>query len=93
MRFSVRFTLFVGLLVVGLYYVIDPATPKLYRLLVALGLLGFLLYFFLGDGGGGKGDGFRNKEDHEVEWEDGFRRRQFPEPSEHSESFDAADGD
>ena len=54
LRFWVRFTFFVGLLVVGLYFVIDPATPKLYKLLIAFGFLGFFLYFFLG-GGGGKG--------------------------------------
>ena len=62
-----RLTFFVGLLVVGIYYVIDPATPKLYRLLIAFGLLGFLLYFFLG-GGGGKGDGWKNDGSWQSWW-------------------------
>lgn len=38
----------------GLYFVFDPATPKLYKLLIAIGVLGFVLFFFMG-GGGGKG--------------------------------------
>ena len=54
MIFWSRLTFFVGMVVVGLYFVFDPATPKLYKLLIALGVLGFLLFFFLG-GGGGKG--------------------------------------
>lgn len=60
LRFWVRFTLFVGVVVGGLYFAIDPATPKLYKLLIVFGLLGLLLYFFLWGGGGGKGDGWRN---------------------------------
>jgi hypothetical protein len=52
--FCVRLTFFMVIVVVGLYFVIDPATPKLLKLLSALGVLGIILYFFLG-GGGGKG--------------------------------------
>ncbi len=58
LRFWVRFTLVAGVVAVGLYFVINPATPKLYKLFVAVGLLGLLLYFFLG-GGGGKGGELR----------------------------------
>lgn len=43
-----------GMVVAGFYFVFDPATPKLYKLWIALGALGFILYFSLG-GGGGKG--------------------------------------
>ena len=41
-----------GMVVVGLYFVFDPATPRLYKLWIALGVLGFILYFFVGSGGG-----------------------------------------
>ena len=51
MRFWSRFTLFMGVVVAGLHFIFDPATPKLYKLLIAVGLLGLLLYFFLGGGG------------------------------------------
>jgi len=54
LRFWVRFTFFVGIVVAGLYFVFDPSTPKLYKLLIAFGLLGVILFLFLG-GGGGKG--------------------------------------
>jgi hypothetical protein len=50
--FWTRITLFVGVVAVGIYFVIDPATPRLYKLLIAAGLLGLLLYFLLGRGGG-----------------------------------------
>ena len=43
-----------GMVAVGFYFVFDPTTPKLYKLLIAIGALGFVLYFFMG-GGGGKG--------------------------------------
>jgi uncharacterized membrane protein YjjB (DUF3815 family) len=43
-----------GMVAVGFYFVFDPATPQLYKLLIAVGALGFVLYFFMG-GGGGKG--------------------------------------
>jgi len=51
-RFWSRLTLFVGIVVAGLYFVFDPATPKLYKLLIAFGLLGIILFFFMGSGGG-----------------------------------------
>jgi hypothetical protein len=60
LRFWVRITLFAGVVVAGLYFVFDLATPKPYKLLITTGLLGFLLYFLLGGGGGGKGDGWKN---------------------------------
>ncbi len=52
LRFWSRFTLFVGMVALGLYFVFDPTTPKLYKLLMTLGVLGFLLFFFMGSGGG-----------------------------------------
>ena len=67
LRFWVRQALFAGLLVVGLYFINDSATPELYQLLIAFGLLGLLLYYFLG-GGGSRGDGWKNEEDHEIDW-------------------------
>jgi hypothetical protein len=53
LRFCVRLTFFMVIVDVGLYFAIDPATPKLFKLLSAFGVLGINLYFFLG--GGGKG--------------------------------------
>lgn len=92
LRFWARFTLFAVTVAVGLYFVVDPATPKLYRLLVAFGLLGFLLYYFLG-GGGSKDDGLKNIEDHEIEWEGNPRLRppQFPRSPESSEPTEYED--
>jgi len=52
LRFWVRISFFVGIVVAGLYFVFDPATPKLYKLLIAFGLLGIILFFFMGSGGG-----------------------------------------
>ena len=52
--FWVRLTFFVGVVVAGFYFILDPATPKLYKLLIVIGLLALLLYFLLG--GGGKGE-------------------------------------
>lgn len=49
-----RWACLLGMVAVGFYFVFDPATPKLYKLLIAIGALGFVLYFFMG-GGGGKG--------------------------------------
>jgi hypothetical protein len=52
LRAWARLTLFVVIVALGLYFAIDPATPKLFKLLSALGVLGIILYFFLGSGGG-----------------------------------------
>jgi hypothetical protein len=54
LRFWLRFTFFMVMVCVGIYFVFDPAVPRLYKLLLALGVMGILLYVFLG-GGGGKG--------------------------------------
>lgn len=83
--FWVRQALFVSLLVVGLYFVFDPATPKLYQLLIAFGLLGLLLYYFLG-GGGSKDDGLKNPKDDEFDWVGGSLRSRPLESSESTES-------
>ncbi len=48
MRFWSRSTLFIGIVAVSLYFIFDPATPKLYKLLIVVGLLGLLLYCLLG---------------------------------------------
>jgi len=50
----------VGMVGVGFYFVFDPIVPKFYKLLIVIGVLGFILYFFLGRGGG-KGGPFGGK--------------------------------
>jgi hypothetical protein len=87
LHFWVRQALYAGLLVVGLYFINDSATPELYQLLIAFGLLGLLLYYFLG-GGGSRGDGWKNEEDHEIDWVGGSRISRPPESSETSDSED-----
>jgi hypothetical protein len=51
-RFWVRITLFKVIVVFGIYFVIAPAAPKLFKLLSALAVLGIFLYCFLGSVGG-----------------------------------------
>lgn len=55
-NFSKRWSLWLqwacllGMVAVGFNFVFDPATPKLYKLLIAVGALGFILFFFLRGG-------------------------------------------
>ena len=84
-----RQAFFAGLLIVGLYFVFDPATPELYQLLISFGLLGLLLYYFLG-GGGCKDDGLKNEENSEYE-DMHIRSPRLPRASEHSEPSEYED--
>lgn len=45
-RLWVRFTLCAGIVVADLYFVFDFSTLNFYKLLITVGLLGSLLFFF-----------------------------------------------
>ena len=54
LSFWLQLILLVGIVAGGVYFLVDPATPKILKLLITFIILGFVLFFFIG-GGGGKG--------------------------------------